>query len=77
VHASTIRQNKRYMAEIKLNFVERIASNATIAERLRNVGFVDVTVSGSGSDRIAEGTWPLSDATVELPTQIKSVKEFA
>jgi hypothetical protein len=70
-------QNMRYKAHIRLNFVERLASNAEIAERLRGAGFVDVIVSGSGGDRVAEGTWPLNDAVVELPSQIRSVTEMA
>jgi hypothetical protein len=30
-----------------LGLVERLASNATVAEKVRSVGFVDVMISGS------------------------------
>jgi hypothetical protein len=71
----TFCQNRRYRAGISLSFVEAVASNERIAEELRKYGLVDVTVSGSGRDRVAEGLWPLPDATVELPDRIKSVEE--
>jgi hypothetical protein len=72
----TLRQHKRYRAEIRLSFVEAaVASEARIVEELSKLGWIDVTVSGSGRDRVAEGTWPSTDVTVDLPDRIKSVEE--
>ena len=72
----TVRKGKRYRAEIRLNFIEAVASNDRIAEELRKLGLVDVMVSGSGRDRIAEGTWSSAAATTEVPDRIKSIEEI-
>jgi hypothetical protein len=72
----TVRQGKRYRATITLGWLERLASNDTIAEQLRASGFSDVIVSGSGSTRVAEGGWSGADATAEMPSQITQVTEI-
>ena len=72
----TVRQGKRYRAKIKLGFFEKMASNVTIANKLHDAGFAEVQVFGSGSERIAEATWPRADVTEEMPDQIKSVTEI-
>jgi len=72
----TVRQGKRYRATISLGWLERWASNDTIAERLRAAGFTDVIVSGSGATRVAEGGWSAADATAEMPAQITQVTEI-
>ncbi len=72
----TVRQNRRYRAEIRLGVLEVIAPNAKIAEELQKLGFVHVTVSGASWDRVAEGTWPLTDSTAEVPDRIKSIEEI-
>jgi hypothetical protein len=71
----TVRQGKRYRATIALGMLERLASNQTIAEKLRAAGFSDVTVTGSGAIRMAEALWPNPDATAEMPNQIAEVVE--
>jgi hypothetical protein len=72
----TVRQGKRYRATITLGLVERIANNDMIAERLRDAGFADITVSGSGGTRIAEARWPNEDASAEMPKNITEVIEL-
>ena len=74
--AFTVQQGKRYRAEISLGLLERLASNETIAVRLRDAGFSDVRVWGSGRTRHAEAPWPGSDTTAALPAQIASVSEL-
>ena len=71
----TVRQGKRYRATISLGMLERLASNHTIAEKLRAAGFSDVTVTGSGAVRMAEALWPNPDATAQMPNQIAAVAE--
>ena len=71
----TVHQGKRYRARISLGWIERIASNETIADRLRAAGFTDIAISGSGSIRMAEALWPQPDATAEMPKQIVEVVE--
>jgi hypothetical protein len=73
--AFTVHHGKRYRATISLGVLERFASNDTIAERLRRAGFTDISVTGAGSTRIAEALWPASDATAELPKQVREVVE--
>lgn len=72
----TVQQGKRYRATISLGIFERFASNDTIAAKLRDAGFHDVQVSGSGATRYAEAVWPGVDASAEMPSQIVSVAEL-
>jgi hypothetical protein len=71
----TVRQGRRYRATISLGMLERLASNDTIAEKLRAAGFSDVTVTGSGPLRTAEALWSKPDATADMPQQIAAVTE--
>ena len=72
----TVQQGKRYRAEISLRFFERIVSNETIASRLREAGFTEVRVDGSGASRHAEALWPGPDTTAEMPAQIATIAEL-
>jgi hypothetical protein len=72
----TVEQGKRYRAEISLGFFERIVSNETIESRLREAGFADVRVEGSGATRHAQAIWPGPDTTAEMPAQIASIAEL-
>lgn len=75
--AATVKQGRRYRAEIQLSWFEQaIATNEYIAEQLTSVGFTDVSVTGTGSRRIAEGLWPHKDQTAEMPTQIVQTTEI-
>jgi hypothetical protein len=71
----TVCEGKRYRATITLGWLERWASNEMIADKLREAGFTDVTVEGSGGTRQAEALWPISDTTAEMPSQITAVIE--
>ena len=71
----TVQQGKRYRATIKLGWLESWAGNDTIAGKLREAGFAEVVVSGSGYERTAEALWPKDSATAEMPPQIVSVIE--
>ena len=73
--AFTVQQGKRYRATISLGVLERLASNATIADRLEAAGFAEVSVTGSGRTRIAEALWPGADATAQMPRQMVDVVE--
>lgn len=75
--AFTVRQGKRYRATISLGLLERLASNEKVAEKLREAGFTDVTVAGSGKQRVAEALWPGPDATGEMPSQVSDVVEIS
>ena len=68
----TVEQGK----QISLRFFERIVSNETIASRLREAGFTDVRVDGSGATRHAQALWPGPDPTAEMPAQIATIAEL-
>jgi hypothetical protein len=72
----TVQQGKRYRATIALGSLERWAGNDTIAERLRAAGFSEVSVSGSGGQRVAEAVWAGPDTTGEMPSQVTEVIEI-
>ncbi len=71
----TVRKGIYYWAEITLGFFERFASNAMIASKLAEIGFVDIDVQGEGRRREATALWPLDDATAEIPPQIIKIVE--
>jgi hypothetical protein len=70
----TVRKGKRYRARIRLGLFQGVASNELVADRFREVGFTDVSVSGSGRDRLGTGLWPHADATAEIPGEITSIE---
>jgi len=72
----TVKKGYRYRCSIRLSWVESFASNEDIAERLVGAGFINVDVTGHDYQREAEGTWPLADASAELPEQIVRVDEI-
>jgi hypothetical protein len=71
----TVCEGKRYRTTITLGWLERWASNEMIAGKLREAGFADVKIEGSGGTRQAEALWPISDTTAEMPSQITAVIE--
>lgn len=74
----TVRQGKRYRATVALNWAEGFAaSNDMIAGKLREVGFEDVIVTGSGNKRQAEGKWPKADQSAALDPHLTNVTEIA
>jgi hypothetical protein len=73
----TLRQDKRYRATISLGVLQSFADNDLIAGKLIEVGFTDVSVSGSGASRVAEVRWPLADVTAPMPSEVTEVTELA
>ncbi len=72
-HASKVvmlEQGKKYSAHLSLGMLERLAGNDVIAAKLRQVGFTDVVVEGSGAKREATGIWPEGTREVALPEQV-------
>ncbi len=70
-----VKKGKKYRGRIVLGWMESFASNGMLADKLRFIGFVDVIVRGSGSQRIAEGRWMRDDAEADLPSQVNEVIE--
>jgi hypothetical protein len=72
----TVHQGKRYQATISLGWIESLASNEMIAGKLREAGFTEVQVTGSGGTRKAQALWPKPDTTGEMPPQIREIEEI-
>jgi hypothetical protein len=72
----TVRKGRRYRATIKLTGLKRLASNETIAGVLRQAGFTEVRVEGSGGTRYATALWPKADATADIPPEVEKVEEM-
>ena len=70
----TVRKGKRYRATIRLGLFKSVASNEQVADQFREVGFTEVSVSGSGRERRGKGLWPHPDATAEVPDEITSIE---
>ena len=73
----TVEKGKRYRAKLTLGLLQSVAPNSLIADKFRDVGFTDVTVSGSGSTRVAEGLWPHDDAAAEIPDEVSDITMIA
>ena len=56
--------------------VSKGAPYETIESRLREAGFSEVGVRGSGATRHAEPFWPGLDTTAMMPAQIASIAEL-
>jgi hypothetical protein len=72
----TVRQGHRYAATVTLNWIEQAASNDVIRQKFIDLGFRDVTATGSGGMREVQGLWTGADATVELDPHLSNVREI-
>lgn len=72
----TVHQGRHYRATIALNWAEQFATNEMIAQRLRDAGFTEVSVSGNGHSREATALWSHKDATAQIPSQVSSIQEL-
>ena len=73
----TVQKGKIYKAKISLGLMQSVASNEMVADKLREAGFTDVVVTGSGRTRIAEGVWPHEDTAAEIPTEVADIQVVA
>lgn len=64
-------QNKKYKADITLTLAQVFfATNAIIAEKLDEAGFKEITVTGSGTKRKAEGIWRSATQKVDIEKKV-------
>ncbi len=71
---ATLTHGQRYAATLALGYFEQLASNETVADKLKIAGFVGVSVDGKGRNRVAVGIWTGPTREVELPSQVSNVK---
>ena len=72
----TVRQGRRYRANVNLSWLEQVATNDQLADRLAKVGFAEVAVTGQGRRRVAEAIWPGSDTTAQMDPHLSDVVEL-
>jgi hypothetical protein len=72
----TVHQGARYRATIALSGFEQFATNDMIADKLTQVGFKNVVVTGSGATRTAEGTWTGADTTAQIDPHLTNIAEI-
>jgi hypothetical protein len=77
----TVHHGRTYRAKLKLSFFEAFASNDQVAEKFQELGFTDITISGQGDHRWAQGVWggpdesvPLTDEHIESVIEVKAPK---
>jgi len=73
----TVEKGKRYQATITLGMLQSVASNEMVADKLRDAGFTDVSVSGSGRTRTATGLWAEDTMSGAIPDEISDITELA
>jgi len=72
----TARQGHRYSATVTLTGFEQFASNSLIDDKLSELGFRNVVVTGEGGTRRAEGVWTGPDTTVQLDSHLSHVVDL-
>lgn len=72
----TVENGKRYQATINLGFVQRLASNDMVADKFREVGFTNVSVTGAGRTRLAMGSWSDKDTTADIPDEVAHIEKI-
>jgi kumamolisin len=72
----TVRQGHRYSATVTLMGLEQFASNSLIEDKLSELGFRNVVVTGEGGTRRAEGVWTGPDTTVQLDSHLSNVVDL-
>jgi hypothetical protein len=73
----TLRHNTWYRATLTLSLFEQFAGNDIVASKFASAGFTNVTVTGSGSTRIAQGFWPGPDTTGAIPSEVTTIAAIA
>lgn len=67
-----LEKNARYQGTITLSGVGVMAANQQIVDELQSIGFSNVTVSGTGKVRTAQGVWPQATQNIQIPGEVKT-----
>lgn len=71
-----LNKGKRYQATITLSGLQAIAPNSEVVKKFLELGFINVQSTGSGSTRTVTGMWSGTSMKLDLPPQVKNVKEI-
>lgn len=66
--------NRRYSAQIDLNFIQRQFGNDIVRKEFEGLLFKDVKVTGEGKTRYAEGTYIGKTREMPKDNRISNVK---
>jgi hypothetical protein len=47
-----------------------------VADKFREAGFTDVTVTGAGRTRLARGSWSGDNASAEIPDEVGHIDQI-
>lgn len=72
----TLTQYKKYEGMLRLSGLDILGSNSQVSDKLKDAGFSNIVVSGSGIHRKAQGVWSGTTSEVELPKQVVELKEL-
>lgn len=73
----TLVQGKSYRATITLTGFETWAGNDMIADKLKEVGFQNIKISGEGAKRRGEGRWARATTSAEVDAHLSEITEIA
>lgn len=65
-----------YSATLSLGIIDRMASNDQVKEKFESVGFIEVSVDGSGKHRTVKGKWVGKTEEHLVPDQIDSIQKL-
>jgi hypothetical protein len=66
---------KKYQGTVQLTGLLKLASNVSVADKFKSLGFTNVLVEGSGNERKASGVWSKETQDVEIPKQVSKIIE--
>lgn len=72
----TLHKGKRYQAIVTLSGLHAIAPNSEVQNKFAQLGFINVQATGTGANRTVTGMWSGTTVKIDLPPQVKSVKEI-
>ena len=62
-----------YIADVKLTWLQNVATNEDVADKFRELGFTEVVVTGSGRNRQVSGMWNGQTQKIQVPDSVRNV----
>jgi len=72
-----LNKGKRYQAEITLSGLQIIVPNSEVSRKFVELGFINVNATGTEATRTVTGMWSGTSMKLDLPPQVKKVKEIS
>jgi hypothetical protein len=71
-----LKNGQTYEADITLSGLQLFGSNDDVKAELSKAGFINITVTGSGKNRKAIGTWAGNTLEAPVPKEVSGIKEL-